>query len=88
MKPLKEIWNNSNKVARLLFWITLFVGVCLIVVSFVLPPTGVIDNTVILAVGEIMGFASLGVGFECIFEGFNVKMSHNNTTFEVNNNNN
>lgn len=34
-------------------------AVALLVASFVLPPSGVIDNSVIAAVGEIFAFAAL-----------------------------
>jgi len=34
-------------------------AIALLVASFVLPPTGVIDNSVIAGVGEIFAFASL-----------------------------
>lgn len=36
--------------------VTAFVAIGLIVASFIIPPTGVIDNSVLQAVGEILIF--------------------------------
>lgn len=36
--------------------VTAFVSIGLIVASFIIPPTGVIDNSVLQAVGEILIF--------------------------------
>lgn len=36
--------------------VTAFVSIGLIVTSFIIPPTGVIDNSVLQAVGEILIF--------------------------------
>ena len=36
--------------------VTSFVAIGLIVTSFILPPTGIIDNSVLKAVGEILIF--------------------------------
>jgi hypothetical protein len=38
---------------RILFWITLGVAVSLIIAGFCLPPLEIIDNSVLIAVGEL-----------------------------------
>lgn len=38
---------------RILFWITLGVAVSLIIAGFCLPTLGIIDNSVLIAVGEL-----------------------------------
>lgn len=86
MKDLREIWNNSNKTARVFFWVLLLVGVGFLIASFILPPTGKIDNSVLTAFGMIQGFASIGVGFSCIEEGMQIKMKHNDTEIELSKN--
>lgn len=40
-------------------WIFSLTAIVLIVTSFILPPTGVIDSSVLAAVGEIFAFAAL-----------------------------
>lgn len=54
--------------------------------SWFVPPMGVIDSSVLAAFGEIQGFAGLGVGFECIFRGMDVKWSKGDTEIVINNN--
>lgn len=83
MPKLKKYWGNSPKWARILFWIFLSVGVGLIIGSFFVPPVGVIDSSILQAVGEIQGFAALGVGFECIFTGMHVSLEKGDTKIDV-----
>lgn len=82
-KQIKEYWSNSPKWARILFWAFLGVSVILIIASWFVPPIGEINSSVLAAVGEIMGFASLGVGFECVFAGFEVTLSKGDVSINV-----
>ena len=41
------------------FWICLIVSISLIVAGFCVPPMGIIDSSVLTAVGILFGFASL-----------------------------
>ena len=41
------------------FWICLIVSIGLIVAGFCVPPMGIIDGSVLMAVGILFGFASL-----------------------------
>ena len=82
-KKIGEFWGNGPKWARILFWIFLGLSTALIIASWFVPPVGEINSSVLAAVGEVMGFASLGVGFECIFEGMNVTLKKGNTTISV-----
>lgn len=38
------------------FWISLVISFALIVAGFLAPPMGVIDNSVLIAVGMLLGF--------------------------------
>ena len=42
-----------------IFNVTLIVSICLIVGGFLVPPVGIIDGSVLTAVGELFGFAAL-----------------------------
>lgn len=83
MAKLKEYWGNNPKWARILFWVFLGISASLIIGSFFVPPMGVIDSSVLSAVGELQGFAALGVGFECIFTGMNVSLEKGDTKINV-----
>lgn len=43
----------------LAFWLTLTISIGLIVAGFLVPPTGVIDGSVLKAVGLLLGFATI-----------------------------
>lgn len=66
MKRLKRLYSDLNKTA---FWLTFLISVILISVSFVLPPTGMIDPSVLAATGELFGFATLGTVISAIDKG-------------------
>ena len=67
-------------------WFHIFASISLILIiaSFILPPTGVIDPSVIGAVGEITGFGALWELHIAIRKGFDAKISHNDTSIEIN----
>ena len=67
-------------------WFHIFASLSLILItaSFILPPTGVIDPSVIGAVGEITGFGALWELHIAIRKGFDAKVSHHDTTIEIN----
>lgn len=87
-KKIKEYWGNSPKWARILFWVFLGLSAALLIGSFFVPPMGIIDVSVLKAIGELQGFASLGVGFECIFAGMDVTLQKGDTTINVSHDNN
>lgn len=61
------------------------IAVGLIVASFFIPPTGFIDGSVLAAVGEIFAFAALFMAWEALDKGTDAKVTHGNTTIELNN---
>lgn len=67
-------------------WFHIFasLSLILIVASFIIPPTGVIDPSVIGAVGEIAGFGALWELHIAIRKGFDAKISHHDTSIEIN----
>ena len=61
------------------------VSVLLIAGSFFVPPTGKIDGSILAAVGELFGFAALFMAWEALDRGVDAKVTHGNTTIELNN---
>ena len=41
------------------FWLTLVTSIALVIAGFCVPPTGVIDGSVLKSVGLLLGFATL-----------------------------
>lgn len=61
----------------------LLFNVILVVVSFLLPPLGVIDGSVLTAVGELSGFALLGMIPHYLKSGKNVTVAKGNTSINI-----
>jgi hypothetical protein len=70
-------------------WHTVAFAVCLaasiglIVGGFFVPPTGVIDGSVLTAVGLLFGYATLGQIHSLVSRGKGVKIQHGDTTVSV-----
>lgn len=50
----------GNKFHKRVFFICLFTSITLLIASFIIPPLGLIEPSVLAAVGEVFAFASLG----------------------------
>ena len=68
---------------RTIFYVCLAVAIVLIAVSFVLPPTGVIDPSVLKASAILLGFAALGIVGKNLAEGKDVTFSHGDTEITI-----
>lgn len=65
------------------FKVLSMVSFLLIIASFILPPTGIIDNSVLAASGELMGWGALYSVILAIERGKSVEMKHGETTITV-----
>lgn len=72
------------KMARVWFAVTVITAIALICVGFAMPPTGVIDGSVLTAVGELFGFAALAQVPMLVKRGTDVTLSHGQTSIAVN----
>ena len=81
---MREFYRNYLK-SNLFFWLFSIIGVILIIVAFILPPLSVIDNTVLIAVGEINGFIALGAVIKAIDKGVDATFQHNHTSVTITN---
>ena len=68
------------------FWIFSIIGLLLIIIAFFIPPAAYIDSSVLIAVGEINGFAALGAVIKAIDNGGSATFHHNNTEVTINSN--
>lgn len=83
MKELQTDGTRSFWLSRLTFVICFFVSVALIVAGFIVPPTGVIDGSVLTAVGELLLFPTLLYGFRAVEMGMKVKFQKGETSLEI-----
>lgn len=64
----------------------LITSIGLVVGGFLVPPLGVIDGSVLKAVGELLIFPTIAYGFRAVEMGIDVKISKGDTTIEVDSN--
>ncbi|MCQ2754587.1 MAG: hypothetical protein MJ231_06025 [bacterium] len=69
------------------FYILVGISIVLIITSFLVPPLGVIDGSVLASVGELFAFASLGTLIKAIDKGKKASVTHKDTTLTVGDNN-
>ena len=79
---MRRFWNNCLR-DNVFFWTFALAGLFLIIASFILPPMGVIDNSVLAAVGELDGVIALGAVIKAIDNGVDTTFSHNGTSVTV-----
>ena len=68
------------------FWLFSIIGLLLIIIAFFVPPAAHIDQSVLIAVGEINGFAALGAVIKAIDNGGSATFHHNGTDVTINSN--
>lgn len=69
--------------SRITFAVCFFVSVGLIIGGFFVPPMGVIDGSVLTAIGELLMFPTLLYGFRAVELGLTIKFSKGDATIEI-----
>ena len=81
---MREFYKNYLQ-SNLFFWLFSIIGLLLIIIAFFIPPTAYIEQSVLIAVGEINGFAALGAVIKAIDNGGSATFQHNNTSVTITN---
>lgn len=71
------------KLHNVVFIVCLLISAALLVAGFLVPPTGVIDPSVLTAVGELFAFAALSQLPFVIASGKGITLNHGNTSISV-----
>ena len=79
---MKEFYKNYLE-NNLFFWFFSGIGLLLIIVAFFIPPTAYIEQSVLIAVGEINGFIALGAVIKAIDKGRSASIKHNGTEVTI-----
>ena len=89
MCGIKDLTNASKAdkccICKITFAICFIVSLSLIIGGFLMPPMGVIDGSVLTAVGELLLFPTLLYGYRAIELGYEVKIQHGETSVEIHN---
>lgn len=78
--------KQKCKACKVAFLVAFGCSIALIIAGFCVPPQGVIDGSVLTAVGELFAFAALAFGGHAITLGYDLKIAKGDTTIDVNNN--
>ena len=76
---MADVVKNAT-IKNVAFWVCLFFSIGLVIAGFFTPPMGDIDGSVLTAVGELFGFATLYVVYNAIEKGIDIKLQHGNTS--------
>ena len=68
---------------RIVTGVCFLISIILLIVGFILPPMGIIDGSVLTAVGELLLFPVVIYGFRAIELGLEVKIQKGDTTVEI-----
>ena len=79
---MKEFYRNYLE-NNTFFWIFSGIGLLLIIIAFFIPPTAYIEQSVLIAVGEINGFIALGAVIKAIDNGRSASIKHNGTELTI-----
>lgn len=82
---MKKFFSYFNKTDKVAFWVCLTISISLLVASFILPPTGQIDSSVLAAVGELFGFVTLAVVIKALGKGSDVTIHKGDIDISLNN---
>lgn len=82
---MSKFFENFTKSHKIAFWICLGISTALLVASFILPPTGKIDPSVLRGVGEIFAFAVLYTVIEALNRGTDVTLHKGDIDITLNN---
>lgn len=77
--------NTSNN-CKIVAFILAGIAVALLVTSFLIPPVGVISPSALKGAAEIIGMIGIFFGWNAVDKGLDAKISHNNTSIEIMNN--
>lgn len=70
---------------KITFAVCFLVSLSLIIGGFFVPPMGIIDGSVLTAVGELFAFPTLTYGFRAIELGYELKLQHGDTRLVIHN---
>ena len=83
MNKEKTDGTRTYWMSRMTFLVCFFVSVGLIIGGFFVPPMGVIDGSVLTAIGELLLFPTLLYAFRALELGMKVKFQKGETRIEI-----
>ena len=75
--------NKIKHADKYIFYVCLAAAIIIGMVSFFLPPTGVIDPSVLKFIAMLLGFAAMGIAGQNLANGKEVTLSHGETELTI-----
>ena len=79
---MKEFYKNYLENNKFFIFFSI-AALLLIVAGFIVPPTGIIDSSVLIAVGELNGTLAIGAVIKAIDKGRSASIKHNGTELDI-----
>ena len=73
-RKLINWFNLGLPFHRVAFWISFIISIILIIAGFICPPLSEVASSVLIACGELFGFAALGAAIKAIEDGKEVEI--------------
>lgn len=83
LAQFRAITRRVRTSTTIALWSLTIISAGLLIASFIVPPTGIIDPSVLRGAGMLFGFAALFVAREAFLEGMGIKLTHGETTIEI-----
>ncbi len=83
-----KIKRSQCRMCETVFCICLIISLALIIGGFLVPPMGIIDGSVLTAVGELVIFPALAFGMRAVELGYDLKIKHGETEVGISNGDN
>lgn len=80
-----QMKRKECRMCTVVFCITFAVALALIVGGFFVPPMGVIDGSVLTAVGEIIVFPALAFGMRAVELGYDLRLQKGDASMSISN---
>lgn len=80
---MREFYKNYLENNKFFIFFSI-AALILIVAGFIVPPTGIIDRSVLIAVGELNGTLAIGAVIKAIDKGRSATFHHNDTELIIN----
>lgn len=80
-----QMKRKQCRMCTVVFFVTFAVALGLIIGGFFVPPMGVIDGSVLTAVGELIVFPALAFGMRAVELGYDLRLQKGDASMSISN---
>lgn len=79
---IKDVWKRGTY-HNIAFWICLGISIVLMVISFFIPPAGIIDSSVFIGTSILFAYTALASFNAALDRGVDAKLKHGDTELHI-----